>query len=580
MADVGVDAQPSPCYPALSSTHRIRMLHLAPGSGEELITGKLECIDHESNGPAYEALSYEWGSSEKEHTIHLEDGLSVRITKSLHQALQDLRYEGASLGSRIIWADGVCINQDDVNERQQQVSIMGSIFRNASRVVTYTGPETRDSSLSIDFAHRLWVYCVAQGDVHNPQLHMMGEIIETGFPPLIDPCWKALKMLVLRGWAGRSWCAQEFLLNRNLILMCGRREIEEWYLLPGIVQEVFNRTLPSFLLPNVDEDPNSLRECLAMLFRLRSGNKRFTLLELLQRLHPLQATDPRDKVYSVLNLATDREDLSLSVDYICSAEELYTVVAARIVSCSLSLDILYSCLSTKSFSLPSWVPDWSTWKFGIHGTLVDLCYSTCADSSPHLQVDASGSELNVAGCLVDKLVELSDGVGQYYIGNVAQPNHPGRPAWLVKQTKRVMQLQPYPNGTPAIEVLWRTLIGNMTFYEEEADGAYAHYFYAHLNLNDDSSTTARDMAREYRVTARRRSRYRCLGTTEKGYFGAVPDTARPGDWVCMLEGCRLLFVVREAGGGFSLLGPAYVHGLMNGEVFQMDDYTRRIITLI
>jgi hypothetical protein len=143
-----------------------------------------------------------------------------------------------------------------------------------------------------------------------------------------------------------------------------------------------------------------------------------------------------------------------------------------------------------------------------------------------------------------------------------------------------MLLQPYPDGTPVIEVLWRTLIGNVTFYEQEADRTYAAYFYAHLNMKDDSSNTVRNTAREYCVAARRRSRYRCLGTTEKGYLGAVPDTALPGDLVCMFEGCKLLFVVRQVGDNYSLIGPAYVHGLMKGEVFQMANYKREMITLI
>jgi len=50
----------------------------------------------------------------------------------------------------VVWADGICINQDDLKERQQQVSMMGDIYRKAARVITYIGPEKDDSSSAID----------------------------------------------------------------------------------------------------------------------------------------------------------------------------------------------------------------------------------------------------------------------------------------------------------------------------------------------------------------------------------------------------------------------------------------------
>ena len=84
---------------------------------------------------------------------------------------------------------------------------------------------------------------------------------------------------------------------------------------------------------------------------------RFNLLGLLQFSHIFQATDPRDKVYSLLNLANDRQDLALPFDYSCTPEDLYIFVARRILETSPNLNILYSNLNKKSLNLPSWVPD-------------------------------------------------------------------------------------------------------------------------------------------------------------------------------------------------------------------------------
>jgi len=52
-------------------------------------------------------------------------------------------------------------------------------------------------------------------------------------------------------------------------MMCGRKEVPRWDVIPRMVQHVFDRSLPSTILPGSSEDPSSLRECLAFLMRLR-----------------------------------------------------------------------------------------------------------------------------------------------------------------------------------------------------------------------------------------------------------------------------------------------------------------------
>jgi hypothetical protein len=65
----------------------------------------------------------------------------------------------------------------------------------------------------------------------------------------LNPRCVAIKKLLLRGWAGRCWIAQEFVLNEELGLMCGGREIKEWFVLLGIVPLVLSRILLSYLQP-------------------------------------------------------------------------------------------------------------------------------------------------------------------------------------------------------------------------------------------------------------------------------------------------------------------------------------------
>lgn len=68
------------------------------------------------------------------------------VTQNLEEAIPQLRRPAER---RDLWADAVCINQDDIGERGDQVSEMGQIYRNASMVLIWLGPR-RDSKCRED----------------------------------------------------------------------------------------------------------------------------------------------------------------------------------------------------------------------------------------------------------------------------------------------------------------------------------------------------------------------------------------------------------------------------------------------
>lgn len=382
--------------------------------------------------------------------------------------------------------------------------------------------------------------------------------------------------------AGRCWCAQEFLQNKNLTIMCGQVEICDWNLIPDVVQLVFSRHLPAFLLPRGAEDPYCLRECLVTLRHQRTfiieEERHLDLITLLEQSHPFRASDPRDKVYALLGLAADRGEIGLPVDYTCTAEQLYINVASAILGNRPEIEFLYNNLERKSLSLPSWVPDWSTWQFGSQGTIAHH-ERYAASASTAVELCVSGNQLHVAGCLVSKIARLGGVIGYYY-GKADESRLGERNAWLEKQRELLRQTEPYPDGVATDEVLWRTLIGNITFHGKIAGEDYRAFYEAHLKYGKESSHAERDMARQYIDNVRRRSRYSRLAVTAKGYMGAVPRRVRVGDWICMFHGGRHLFVVRETGPNFTFIGTAYLHGLMNGEVLGLDWYEKRTITLV
>jgi hypothetical protein len=169
-------------FEPLVGQDQIRVLHLLPGISGDCLSGYLQHV--QLGQLPYEALSYEWGGEERSHSIHLQDGRALQITKSLYDALADIRRVPPEGRNRLVWADSICINQDDIQERSQQVALMGSIYRKASRVITYIGPERNDSLGAIKFAGVLR-HRTAMRD--SPLREK--DLADAGLPPLSDPQW-------------------------------------------------------------------------------------------------------------------------------------------------------------------------------------------------------------------------------------------------------------------------------------------------------------------------------------------------------------------------------------------------------
>ena len=137
-------SKPAPLvYEPLSrESTEIRILWLLPGSGTSPIEVKLEHIALESAGQLeYEAISSAWGPPEDPGTINVKSTSSkiistLLIRRNLYEALLQLRLED---GERALWADAICINQDDLEERGRQVERMADIYKTARQVVVWLG---------------------------------------------------------------------------------------------------------------------------------------------------------------------------------------------------------------------------------------------------------------------------------------------------------------------------------------------------------------------------------------------------------------------------------------------------------
>jgi hypothetical protein len=91
--------------------------------------------------PEYEALSYVWGDTKDSEKIWIcldkQAKQQILIGKNLFASLQALRDKSKP---RVLWVDALCINQDDLDERKEQVALMKYIYGDTSRLLIWLGP--------------------------------------------------------------------------------------------------------------------------------------------------------------------------------------------------------------------------------------------------------------------------------------------------------------------------------------------------------------------------------------------------------------------------------------------------------
>ncbi|KAJ3459674.1 hypothetical protein MRS44_015747 [Fusarium solani] len=119
------------------SGRQIRLLQITSTKPE--IVCRLEVVSLEDE-PAYSALSYVWGDPAITRTV-LVNGERVNVTTNLASALEHApkHLEGSNVAPRL-WADALCINQDDPNEKNHQVPFMKDIYSQAEIVICWLRP--------------------------------------------------------------------------------------------------------------------------------------------------------------------------------------------------------------------------------------------------------------------------------------------------------------------------------------------------------------------------------------------------------------------------------------------------------
>lgn len=338
----------------------IRLLTLKP-SPDPL--ANIECtITHDAVGQAkYTALSYTWGDLQEKQSITLNCNVFT-VTKNLLVALQHLRSENESL---TLWIDAICINQEDIDERTQQVKQMVEIYKNATQVFIWMGEEIENFDAAISLMNR----CKQAMDPGGFGIEGLVHFADSKFR---REGWDALAKLLERPWFSRVWIIQEAVYGKDPIVVCGKHRFP-WHLLQffGESREIWNRITWKLLEEGKMFYSGHFvhaSDRLDFICSVRAGCPLGwqSLKGLLSGVRTSEATDPRDKVFAMLDLLKDDFQLC-EVNYRKSVREVYVEAAASILKHTESLHFLSWTHKTfgrrgsnRPAELPSWTPSWSS----------------------------------------------------------------------------------------------------------------------------------------------------------------------------------------------------------------------------
>lgn len=361
-----------------SSKREIRLLVLQPSIGTD---GNLRChLEHASLNQAtkYEALSYVWGQPDIGGYIQL-DGSDFFVTKNLFLALHHLQYR---FQSRVLWVDAICINQNDIPERNAQVGIMGSIYSSAARTVVWLGPHSKDSQLAVWGMEFLYYEEQIRklGDITRRLESRASGVMVRLFLYLMSGCvllwlglrqflagrmayttWKlsteqsffsrsailqtedeaklltqdmlaSVEKMFRISWFTRTWTAQEYVVAKDCTFMYGIMSISTSVFVGGTRGYRRKKYVSQFnAFPNMTQ--YTAREG-----RLR-GDK-VSLLELLDWFRDCEVSDPRDKIYGMLGMADDLNKVRIVVEYKQPVEKVFAEAIFAFIDGQKNLDCL------------------------------------------------------------------------------------------------------------------------------------------------------------------------------------------------------------------------------------------------
>lgn len=349
-----------PYAPLQAKDIRLLQLHCID---KGFIAGRLNTFSLDSpDCPPFTAFSYVWGPPIRNETITVNDQ-EFCVLQNVYPILEFICSSVEFRDQPWVWIDSISINQQDLQERCSQVQLMAKIFKESWNTVVWLGSGTQETDEALEFLKNL--------GSNKDELRRVSDDMSMfeDLPPQYqnERKWHRLEALLMKPWWRRVWTLQEFIVPPKVTFHCGHRSISRAHLQKAI--SAIGICSPPLALLSAQSSHTAWNR--RTLRRLHERfPERLSLLALMAHTADSEATDPRDRIYSLLALTneTDRRMVARPT-YQLSVEDVYIHLVQSFIDTYKSLDII--CFSQlfhpprdiedrMELALPSWVPDWRT----------------------------------------------------------------------------------------------------------------------------------------------------------------------------------------------------------------------------
>ena len=567
-----------------------------PGLEHDPLVGDLR-VERIDTAPSFQALSYAWGSAEGATAIQC-CGQAIRITANLNDLLRRAR---STTEPKTLWADQICIDQSNHEEKAHQVQLMGSIYRAAARVWIWLGGDeehgAKAASLVQDVnatVNRLLPESGSFSDLPNA---------DPDDPIVQDDRWTSLFAAFEAPWFYRVWVVQEAGLASDPWVLFGRSEFDftsllralRWRLnFVGLPMNDYSRYSLTYI-HSASLDGWKVEKSATQSPRdFCLFSRQWTLLHFLDAARELQATDPRDYIFSFLGhpFAQRKDNVSSIVtpdyrettDCLAVFQEFAVAWLKETQDPSLLLAVDHDPTSLGS-DYPSWIPRWNRPRLARPiGLATETRYNASVGLENVPPILRDPRHLQVRGVFFEVVRTTSEILNE---NDILLPDPEAQPlvapgGAVVDFWKSVSPAITSPiyveDGQPAIMSLTR-LLTTANYYCEFGQFQKDHCAYS-LRLAELSQTeSAEDLDTisrwatggnfsKFAHVAHVHSGGRVLLHTENGLYGVAGQCAKVGDLCFVIQGCHVPFLLRpaEEEGYYRIISEAYMLDFMEGMV--------------
>ena len=295
------------CYGSIESTDKlIRVVRVKPSL---TVDGLLQCqLDTVRLDSQFFCLSYTWGSAKPRRQIQINDH-RFYVRRNLWKFLHIVRQRGEI---QPLWIDAICVNQSNVKERNQQVSMMGDIYRNAKEVIVWLGEGDSGLEAALDMIDKKGTLGPKLENTEREFRSRLGlrRSDTQSFPSAIA------QVTTLPYW-DRVWIKQELMLSQYLRFMYGRAE--SCFLHTSLCQCKGSKWCSKHDAWAVGS--MTCTRILGYCSNSSSWTYRRPLQDLIRLFADSSCSETLDRVYGLLSMAIEGE--AFEVDYEISPTELF-----------------------------------------------------------------------------------------------------------------------------------------------------------------------------------------------------------------------------------------------------------------